>query len=238
MRLQRHFHGACEQEYLNFTAPHSLGTIAPVDSDANHEEKETNPDGRVIEAGQAEVTGKHASNGIEASKLPTRTKEQRETYAQDQPALAEDEPEPQEVHPWAVAETFNDADGLVKRVKAFMAQGRTSSHRIEFGPRARPSSRSSTIEYRNPEHGPLCKHLSEEGPASLAVNVSVVAKLSCPYYDYLRYEAKIYQDFPTRFFQHFTWFNQLRPLHNPFPVGALVPQFHGDYVLENSEDNT
>jgi hypothetical protein len=89
------------------------------------------------------------------------------------------------------------------------------------------------VEYQNPADGPLCKHLAErEQPPSLTASVSVVAKLSHPDDDHLPHEAKNYQAFPTHFFQHFTGFNQLRPLHDPFPVGALVPQFYGYYVPE------
>ncbi|TEB31041.1 hypothetical protein FA13DRAFT_1629701 [Coprinellus micaceus] len=89
------------------------------------------------------------------------------------------------------------------------------------------------VEYQNPADGPLCKHLAErEQPPSLTASVSVVAKLSHPDDDHLPHEAKNYQTFPTHFFQHFTGFNQLRPLHDPFPVGALVPQFYGYYVPE------
>jgi hypothetical protein len=119
------------------------------------------PDGEVIEPGQTEGTGKHAPNGIEAwgnslfdfftvqrfpdvrsvalyttgSKLLAWMKKHGETYAEDQLVLAEDEPEPREVHPWPIAEALKDTDCLLKRVKAFKAQGKTSAHRIEFGQR-------------------------------------------------------------------------------------------------------
>ncbi|TEB31049.1 hypothetical protein FA13DRAFT_1733008 [Coprinellus micaceus] len=89
------------------------------------------------------------------------------------------------------------------------------------------------VEYQNPEDGPLCKHLVEgEQPPSLTASVSVVAKLSHPYDYHLPHEAKSYQAFPTHFFQHFTGSNQLRPLRDPFPIGAVVPQFYGYYVPE------
>ncbi|TEB31038.1 hypothetical protein FA13DRAFT_477175 [Coprinellus micaceus] len=88
------------------------------------------------------------------------------------------------------------------------------------------------IKYHNPQNGSLCRHLAEEEPASLTANVAVVAKLSHPYDDHLQHEAKTYQEFPMHFFQHFTGFNQLRPLRDPFSVGALVPQFYGYYVPE------
>ncbi|KAH6903271.1 hypothetical protein BKA70DRAFT_1387744 [Coprinopsis sp. MPI-PUGE-AT-0042] len=89
------------------------------------------------------------------------------------------------------------------------------------------------VEYQNPERGPLCVHLApREQPASLTGNVCVVAKLSHPGDEHLEHEAEIYQSFPRHFFQHFTGYNQLRPLHDPFPIGALVPQFFGYYVPE------
>lgn len=91
------------------------------------------------------------------------------------------------------------------------------------------------VEYQNPEDGPLCKHLApREQPPSLTASVKVVAKLSHRYDDHLKHEAKKYQEFPTHFFQHFTGYNQLRPLHDPFPIGALVPQFFGYYVPEEN----
>jgi hypothetical protein len=90
------------------------------------------------------------------------------------------------------------------------------------------------VEWQNPEKGEgLCKHLSaHERPDSLMGVVSVVAKLSHPADDHLAHEAEVYQSFPQHFFQHFTGYNQLRPLRDPFPIGALVPQFYGYYVPE------
>ncbi|KAF6747674.1 hypothetical protein DFP72DRAFT_821473 [Ephemerocybe angulata] len=88
------------------------------------------------------------------------------------------------------------------------------------------------VKYQNREDGPLCEHLrkSREQWASLTGRVSVVAKLSYQYDSHLEKEAKNYQEFPTHFFQHWSGYNLMRPLHQPFPVGALVPQFYGYYV--------
>ncbi|KIK28113.1 hypothetical protein PISMIDRAFT_658156, partial [Pisolithus microcarpus 441] len=36
--------------------------------------------------------------------------------------------------------------------------------------------------------------------------------------------------FPDHFFQRWCGYNLIRPIHNPVPLHALVPQFYGYYV--------
>jgi hypothetical protein len=117
------------------------------------------PDGKVFGPGETAGTGKQAPNGIEAwgnslfdfyhvaripavenyitystsSRLLEWMKKHGETFAEDQLAMAEREPEPQEVRPWPVGEAFKDIDRRVNMFKPFKDQGRTPASKIEFG---------------------------------------------------------------------------------------------------------
>ncbi|KAI0064459.1 hypothetical protein BV25DRAFT_1782348, partial [Artomyces pyxidatus] len=51
---------------------------------------------------------------------------------------------------------------------------------------------------------------------------------------HLAAEARNYQRFPKHLFQHWNGYNVLPPLHDPVPVGAVVPQFYGHYVPEKT----
>ncbi|KAH6903275.1 hypothetical protein BKA70DRAFT_1302055, partial [Coprinopsis sp. MPI-PUGE-AT-0042] len=94
------------------------------------------PNGKTIARGETDGTGKRQPNGIEAwgnslfdfysvqrmtklpcfptmttgSKLLAWMKTHGEVYAKDQIAMAESEPEPAEIRPWPVAESFKDMD--------------------------------------------------------------------------------------------------------------------------------
>ncbi|EDQ98814.1 uncharacterized protein LACBIDRAFT_296154 [Laccaria bicolor S238N-H82] len=48
--------------------------------------------------------------------------------------------------------------------------------------------------------------------------------------DHLDRESLKYQVFPDHFFQHWNGYNIVSPLHEPVPVGALVPQYYGHHV--------
>ncbi len=52
--------------------------------------------------------------------------------------------------------------------------------------------------------------------------------------EHLRNEAWNYMDFPEHFFEHWNGYNIIKPCHDPFPVGAVVPQFYGYYVPDKS----
>ncbi|KAI6007492.1 hypothetical protein EDC04DRAFT_2582786 [Pisolithus marmoratus] len=58
----------------------------------------------------------------------------------------------------------------------------------------------------------------------------VAAKLSIQHDPHLKREAGNYQEFPEHFFKHWNGYNLIRPIHNPVPLHALVPQFYGYYV--------
>ncbi|KAL1725805.1 hypothetical protein EV714DRAFT_220637, partial [Schizophyllum commune] len=53
--------------------------------------------------------------------------------------------------------------------------------------------------------------------------------------DHLPHEAANYQQFPDWFFQHWSGYNVVKPLLDPTPCGALVPNFYGYYVPESPE---
>ena len=100
---------------------------------------------------------------------------------------------------------------------------------------------SPEVEWQNPERGPYCCHLQQsarckQGP--LTARVRVAAKLSNQYDEHLAREAKNYQSFPSHLFEHWSGYNVVPPLHDPVPVGAVVPQFYGHYVPENNSDNS
>ncbi len=48
----------------------------------------------------------------------------------------------------------------------------------------------------------------------------------------LRVRAENYQRFPKHFFQHWSGYNVVPPIHDPTPARAIVPQFFGYYVPE------
>lgn len=83
---------------------------------------------------------------------------------------------------------------------------------------------------------PFCKHLDRGILAPPSQRVSVTAKLCLPddyeeaHSRHLRDEAACYQEFPDHMFEHWNGYNVLQPMHDPTPVGAVVPQFYGFYV--------
>jgi len=96
------------------------------------------------------------------------------------------------------------------------------------------------VEWQNPERGPYCSHIQKSmrhGKVPLTAKVSVAAKLSIQYDRHLSREAKNYQSFPAHLFEHWNGYNVIQPLHDPVPVGAVVPQFYGYYVPEKNEED-
>jgi hypothetical protein len=91
------------------------------------------------------------------------------------------------------------------------------------------------VEWQNLERGPYCSHLQESSrckQSPVTAKVSVAAKLSIQYDEHLVREAHNYQSFPSDLFEHWNGYNVIAPLHDPAPVGAVVPQFYGYYVPE------
>jgi hypothetical protein len=90
----------------------------------------------------------------------------------------------------------------------------------------------TTVGYQNLARGGYCAHLSEHDrfKHSLRTTVRVTAKLSMQGDVHLDRESLNYQAFPDHFFQHWNGYNVVPPLHEPVPVGALVPQYYGYYT--------
>ncbi|KAL4061995.1 hypothetical protein J3A83DRAFT_4114299, partial [Scleroderma citrinum] len=84
------------------------------------------------------------------------------------------------------------------------------------------------IRWQDP-HSP-CEHARDRYPRPRTAMFQVAAKLSVQTDGHLAREARNYQSFPDHFFQHWSGYNLIRPLHGPVPVHALVPQFYGYYV--------
>ncbi|PFH48331.1 hypothetical protein AMATHDRAFT_180677 [Amanita thiersii Skay4041] len=108
----------------------------------------------------------------------------------------------------------------------------------------------TNVGWQNPERGPYCEHVMEQlhaekgkgedkgntatapAPHPLTAKVQLVAKLSKQSDRHLEREALNYQEFPEHFYEHWTGYNVVEPLHHPVPVGALIPQFYGYYTPE------
>lgn len=96
------------------------------------------------------------------------------------------------------------------------------------------------IQYQHPHTGlgPCCEHLRPSFPHPFTATVKVTAKISKELDSHLENEADNYQRFPNHFFEHWSGYNLISPLHDPVPVGAVVPQFYGYYKpdLESKTD--
>ncbi|KAG8214908.1 hypothetical protein J3R82DRAFT_10093 [Butyriboletus roseoflavus] len=95
------------------------------------------------------------------------------------------------------------------------------------------------IQWQNPSFPQtLCEHnVGKLKPVPRTARFHVAAKLSLPYDPHLEREAHNYLNFPSHFFQHWTGYNVVPPLHDPTPVGALVPQFFGYYKPDPPSEN-
>lgn len=105
----------------------------------------------------------------------------------------------------------------------------------------RTDPRFTAIKFMNIQHRPpFCKHLDRGLFAPPSQKVSVCAKLSIPddrverHELHLKLEAENYMRFPSSMYEHWNGYNVLQPMHDPTPVGAVVPQFYGYYVPDPS----
>ncbi|KAF5378310.1 hypothetical protein D9615_008782 [Tricholomella constricta] len=95
----------------------------------------------------------------------------------------------------------------------------------------------TTVSWQDPMH-PTCEHIKPPPEVPPTVKVRVVAKLSDSGDKHLASEAKNYQEFKKHMFENWSGLNVLQPMHDPVPVGALVPQFYGYYERDwYSEDD-
>lgn len=105
----------------------------------------------------------------------------------------------------------------------------------------RADPRFIALKFMKVQHRPpFCKHLDRGLRAPPSQKVSVCAKLSIPddhneaHEAHLRHEADNYMSFPQDLYEHWNGYNVLQPIHDPTPVGAVVPQFYGYYVPDPS----
>ncbi|RDB22907.1 hypothetical protein Hypma_009825 [Hypsizygus marmoreus] len=128
-------------------------------------------------------------------------------------------------------------DGVTKSedgdARVFLADPGKMGCRLEFDGPVRPIR--TTVGWQDPLH-PTCQHIMPPPPVPPTAKVRVVAKLSIRGDEQLEQEATNYQDFDRHLFEHWSGLNVMPPMHDPFPVGALVPQFYGYYVPEEEED--
>ncbi|SJL02727.1 uncharacterized protein ARMOST_06063 [Armillaria ostoyae] len=97
------------------------------------------------------------------------------------------------------------------------------------------ANRRVPIDVKWTTPGNFCEHEEMRNRAPTTFKVSVGAKLSIENDDHLEREARNYQQFPEHFFQHWSGYNVIPPLHDPTPALAVVPQFYGYYVPEEGE---
>ena len=77
----------------------------------------------------------------------------------------------------------------------------------------------------------ICTHRPHlrQGPTPRTATFTVVAKLSLENDQHLAREARNYQNFPERFFEHYNGYTIIKQLHAIVPVNAVVPQYYGYY---------
>ena len=99
-------------------------------------------------------------------------------------------------------------------------------------PETNPHVRVYCPEVRWEDPQTPCEHMPDRHLRPRTAMFQVAAKLSVRDDEQLEREARNYQSFPDHFFQHWSGYNIVRPIYNPVPVHALVPQFYGYYVPE------
>ncbi|KAF7970390.1 hypothetical protein HWV62_24258 [Athelia sp. TMB] len=94
---------------------------------------------------------------------------------------------------------------------------------------------------QNATNGDSCAHTKVAGTPARApptAKVRVAAKLSIQHDVHLAREAQTYQKFEPHLFEHWSGYNIIPPLHDPVPLGAVVPQFYGYYVPEQPAEDS
>ncbi|KAF5335462.1 hypothetical protein D9611_012156 [Ephemerocybe angulata] len=102
------------------------------------------------------------------------------------------------------------------------------------------------VKWQSAARGGFCSHVLKaksdsskpavKPPLKKTARLSIVAKLSLMGDMHLEREAGNYQNFPSHFYEHWNGYNITPPLHDPTPVGALVPMFYGYYVPVEGSD--
>lgn len=137
----------------------------------------------------------------------------------------------------------SEEDDQVKRDAEFAAKIHYSNifkNGQPFSAEDENDSHYKGLVYTKWMDAPYCEHLDDGVPRPPTTKVSVTAKLTIPddryesHSRHLRDEAKSYQEFPRHFYEHWTGYNVIPPIMDPVPVGAVVPQFYGYYIPDES----
>lgn len=98
------------------------------------------------------------------------------------------------------------------------------------------------VGYQNPLRGrPYCEHVKQHDFGSSALHpntarVRVIVKIQRRDDNRLVRESWTYTSFPEHFSEHWSGYNSIPPLHDPVPIGAIVPQYYGTYQPAHSVD--
>lgn len=104
----------------------------------------------------------------------------------------------------------------------------------------------TNVKWQSADKGPYCSHFLKRfhmdklnddhvpRPHPPTAKVSLIAKLSTGD-EHLDNEAENYESFPQHFFEHWSGYNVVDPMHKPVPVNAVVPQYYGYYVPEKNK---
>ncbi|KAG6843743.1 hypothetical protein H0H87_001044 [Tephrocybe sp. NHM501043] len=115
----------------------------------------------------------------------------------------------------------------------FETEGKTTLRAEYIGP-VRPIR--TTVEWQDPMH-PTCEHIKPPLEVPPTVKMRVVGKISLARDVHLAQEATNYELFEQHMFEHWSGLNVVPPMHDPVPVGALVPQYYGYYVPDEDSDD-
>ncbi|KAK0472454.1 hypothetical protein IW261DRAFT_1424281 [Armillaria novae-zelandiae] len=130
-------------------------------------------------------------------------------------------------------EELEIVDGTRGTQEVVVAEGGCDSRTFYEG-----TTRRVPIDVNWTTPGNFCEHEEMYNQVPTTFKVSVGAKLSLKDDGHLEREAKNYQQFPEHFFQHWSRYNVIAPLHDPTPALAVVPQFYGYYIPEEDEAKT
>ncbi|KAK0185468.1 hypothetical protein F5146DRAFT_937187 [Armillaria mellea] len=132
----------------------------------------------------------------------------------------------------------DDTQYVGKQISTFLIEmaRRSAREHEDTGKKKMGPVRETHIDVQWQGPGTYCEHEKYRSNKT-TFRTLVSAKLSFKHDGHLEHEAKNYQKFPAHFFQHWNGYNLVSPLHDPTPVGAVVPQFYGYYVPEKDEGN-
>lgn len=135
----------------------------------------------------------------------------------------------QKVETPGVSVEYDMGDGSVTSIITEPAQ--TKVEAVYEGP-----IREVPIDVKWSTPGNYCEHEAKRNREPTTFKARVAVKLSLPDDEHLAHEAENYQRFPMHFFQHWSGYNVVPPIHDPTPARAIVPQFYGYYVLEDAPE--